>query len=569
MRPETVFEKAPLIDLLYPSNEKRDLARKRYAKTSGQTEQLVNDMMLETLAKLICNSNAYKMQQILTELCDDEETINYRLDIIDDLIGMPELADMLKKIVRILIDNDKENIYKISSPTSFTTLDSAVTSFEAYIECIEYMHEFNERKGNSAHSQGVKKMLGFFERCYNDKNYKSLCKDVAELRRTIKNRIKSIVVAINLDEDLKPVSAGIVEVCDKEYIQKPTVLDRIIYHGAKFSDKNVMGALKQRYTYEGNDKNSKDRVVNTYEKALFEELDFITKKYVELIDDALDDYKAIGFKDVYSIEYQLDFYMGIIALIKSARSKGLDMCRPKILAKSERRAVIKGIFDPIYFSEAAIYNISHKEQREVITNDITFDENAGFYILTGANNGGKTTFVRAVGLCQLMAQAGLYVPASECEISPCDMIYTHFPKEEQKGIDASRFTSEIKQFKEISDTITNHSLLLMNESIQSTTPKECVDIAVSLVEVFSMLGVRGVFATHLVDIAPKALKLNDKEGLNTRIESITVSVDESSGKRLYKIVKGLPGDHSYADTIFKKFGLDFEALRKRAKEMNA
>nr|MCR5816679.1 DNA mismatch repair protein MutS [Ruminococcus sp.] len=108
-----------------------------------------------------------------------------------------------------------------------------------------------------------------------------------------------------------------------------------------------------------------------------------------------------------------------------------------------------------------------------------------------------------------------------------------------------------------------------NESIQSTTPKECVDIAVSLVEVFSMLGVRGVFATHLVDIAPKALKLNDKEGLNTRIESITVSVDESSGKRLYKIVKGLPGDHSYADTIFKKFGLDFEALRKRAKEMNA
>ena len=533
MRPETVFEKAPLIDLLYPSNEKRDLARKRYAKTSGQTEQLVNDMMLETLAKLICNSNAYKMQQILTELCDDEETINYRLDIIDDLIGMPELADMLKKIVRILIDNDKENIYKISSPTSFTTLDSAVTSFEAYIECIEYMHEFNERKGNSAHSQGVKKMLGFFERCYNDKNYKSLCKDVAELRRTIKNRIS------------------------------------IIYHGAKFSDKNVMGALKQRYTYEGNDKNSKDRVVNTYEKALFEELDFITKKYVELIDDALDDYKAIGFKDVYSIEYQLDFYMGIIALIKSARSKGLDMCRPKILAKSERRAVIKGIFDPIYFSEAAIYNISHKEQREVITNDITFDENAGFYILTGANNGGKTTFVRAVGLCQLMAQAGLYVPASECEISPCDMIYTHFPKEEQKGIDASRFTSEIKQFKEISDTITNHSLLLMNESIQSTTPKECVDIAVSLVEVFSMLGVRGVFATHLVDIAPKALKLNDKEGLNTRIESITVSVDESSGKRLYKIVKGLPGDHSYADTIFKKFGLDFEALRKRAKEMNA
>ena len=568
MRPDTVTERAPMIDLLYPTESKRIELGRRRTKISEQTDTLINDMMLETLAKLICNSNAYKMQQILTELCDDIETINYRLDIIDDLITMPELADMLQKIVRTLIDNDKGNIYKITSPTSFTTLDSAVTAFEAYIECIELMHAFNERKGSSAKSQGVKKMLDFFERCYNDKHYKSLCADISELREKIKGRIKSIVVAINLDESLKPVSAGIVEISDKEYTPKPTVLDRIIYRGAKFNDKNVMGSLKQRYIYEGNDKNSKDKDVNPSEKALFEELDFITKKYVELIDDALDDYKAIGFKDVYSIEYQLDYYMGIIALIKNAKAKGLAMCRPKILPMSERRAVIKGLFDPVYFSEAAIYNIHHKDKREVITNDITFDENGGFYILTGANNGGKTTFVRAVGLCQLMAQAGLYVPAAECELSLCDMIYTHFPKEEQKGIDASRFTSEIKQFKEISDVITNHSLLLMNESIQSTTPRECVDIAVSLVNIFAVLGVRGVFATHLVDIAPKALKLNADDTLNTRIESITVSVDESTGKRLYKIAKGLPGDHSYADTIFEKFGLDFEALKARAKKMN-
>ena len=236
---------------------------------------------------------------------------------------------------------------------------------------------------------------------------------------------------------------------------------------------------------------------------------------------------------------------------------------------SERRAVIKGIFDPIYFSEASVYNLSHKEKREVITNDISLAPDEGFYILTGANNGGKTTFVRAVGLCQIMAQAGLYVPAKECEISVCDMVYTHFPKEEQKGIDASRFTTEIKQFKEISDVITNHSLLLMNESIQSTTPKECVDIAVSLVHIFAVLGVRGVFATHLVDIAPKALELNSGEDMHTKIESITVSVDEGSGRRLYKIIKGLPGDTSYADTIFEKFGLDFEALKKRAKQMNS
>ena len=569
MKPDTDFEKAPpAIDLLYPSNEKREEARKRRNKLPPQIDDLISDMMLDTLAKLICNSNAYKMQQILTELCTDIETINYRLDIIDDLLSMPELVDTLKKIVRIMIDNDKGNIYGLLTPDSFTTLDSAVTAFEAYIQCIDYMHTFDQKRGGSAKSAGVRKMLDFFERCYNDKHYKSLCEDIKELREKIKGRIKSVLVAINLDEALVPISAGIVEILDKEYTKKPTVLDRIIYHGAKFNDNNVIGGLRERYEYEGNDKNSKDRIVNASEKALFAELDKYTKKYVELIDEALDEYRAIGFKDVYSIEYQLDYYTGIIAMIKNVRAKGLEMCRPKLLPASERRAVIKGIFDPVYFSEAAVYNLSHKEKREVVTNDISLTPEKGFYILTGANNGGKTTFVRAVGLCQIMAQAGLYVPAGECEISVCDMVYTHFPKEEQKGIDASRFTTEIKQFKEISEVITNKSLILMNESIQSTTPRECVDIAVSLVDIFAVLGVRGVFATHLVDIAPKALKLNTTEKLNTGIESITVCVEESTGRRLYRIAEGLPADTSYAGTIFEKFGLDLEALKKRARQMN-
>ncbi|MFR5120775.1 MAG: MutS-related protein [Ruminococcus sp.] len=58
-------------------------------------------------------------------------------------------------------------------------------------------------------------------------------------------------------------------------------------------------------------------------------------------------------------------------------------------------------------------------------------DSEGFYVLTGANNGGKTTFLRAVGLCQIMAQTGLYVPASYCEISLLDYIYTQFPQEEK------------------------------------------------------------------------------------------------------------------------------------------
>ena len=281
------------------------------------------------------------------------------------------------------------------------------------------------------------------------------------------------------------------------------------------------------------------------------------------------DYQRLGFKDIFSINYQLEFYMGAVSLITSAKAKGIEMCRPEILPAQGRCADIKGLFDLIYYNEANVYNIKTKsDKRDVVTNDITFDENAGFYILTGANNGGKTTFVRGFGICQALAQLGLYVPAQSCKISICDYIYTHFPKEEELGINTSRFTTEIKEFKTISDTITNHSLLLMNESIQSTTPQECIDIAKRLVKIFCEIGVRGIFATHLVDIAFAVNDLNKDEKIKTKLESIIVTVDDETGERKYKIKKSLPTEKSYANTIFEKFGINEADIRKRVAGMN-
>ena len=235
------------------------------------------------------------------------------------------------------------------------------------------------------------------------------------------------------------------------------------------------------------------------------------------------------------------------------------MCRPVI---SKDKTEIKGIFDPIYFKEARSHNMRSKEQKPVVVNDISFGNGADFYILTGANNGGKTTFVRAVGICFAMAQAGLYVPAESCTLRPADYIYTHFPKEEQTGINASRFTTEIKQFKTISETVTKNSLLFMNESIQSTTPTECVEIAYEMVKIFTGIGVRGIFATHLPELALRIDELN-KSGAASRLESLIVLTDEATGERKYKVVKGEPSRTSHARTILDEFGISYEEIMKK------
>lgn len=94
-------------------------------------------------------------------------------------------------------------------------------------------------------SEGVKKLFAFFEEHYGDKHYISLKGEIAELKKALYDRIRSVTVAINLDERLVPVSAGIIELSKERYDIKPSLVDRILYHGAKFNDKAVVKNLRK------------------------------------------------------------------------------------------------------------------------------------------------------------------------------------------------------------------------------------------------------------------------------------------------------------------------------------
>ena len=592
--------KAPVADLLYPSVEKHNAMKKRAAALEKLPRAFVNNLELEKVADFITPHYQYRVMRLFCEVCDDEEVINYRLDILDDFIRLPSLSATIRKVINVMVENDRKNIYNLTTPDSFSQLDDAISGFDAYIQCMEIMHDFiynlttpdsfsqldDAISGFDAYiqcmeimhdfygkmkdkirSEGVKKLFAFFEEHYGDKHYISLKGEIEKLKKALYDRIRSVTVAINLDERLVPVSAGIIELSKERYDIKPSLVDRILYHGAKFNDKAVVKNLRKKY----NDcEVSDDKLINTVDKTLFDELSDLTDTFVKMIDKVLAEYQKAGIADMRYIDYQLEYYMGAVAVIEACEDQGLKMCRPKILPAGERKAVIKDIFDPVYFREARIYNLDHKEKKSVVTNDITMGgDSEGFYVLTGANNGGKTTFLRAVGLCQIMAQTGLYVPASYCEISLVDYIYTQFPQEEKTGIDTSRFTTEIKEFREISDTITANSLLLMNESIQSTTPRECVEVACELLRIFCKMGVRGVFATHLVDIAYKTVELNKDSTLRTKLASIVADADDETGERKYKIVRGMPRDNSFAQTILKQYGIDMETIEKRIRENKA
>lgn len=547
-------------DLLYPSAEKRRALEERRGKLAASLPQdWYNDLEIRDTAQLVCPENPMYLIEIIKELCTDEEVINYRLDAMEDFIACPKIIPAVYKMVRTLLNDERLNGRDKSSPDSFAAFRASVRSLDVFAQAVDEMYGICGVYNGKARSAAVKGLLKYFGDIHDSDSFAEMKNIIAELGQILSSRVRSVTVAINFDEDMRPTEAGIVSISNTAASRKPTVLDRLMYPTAKRPDDYFMKNVHTKFE-EGTD------IPREIDRALFNDIEAATDAYLKKLDLAFDRFDRISFDNVSLLQMQLDFYSGAIRIKDAAEARGLKMCRPEILPKEERRGEIKGVFDLCFYRMAAKANPEKSGDDFIVTNDVDFGADGRFYMLTGANNGGKTTFTRGVGLCQIFAQTGIYVPAAECRLSTVDYVYTHFPKEEVVGINSSRFTTEIKELKTISDTITPYSLLLMNESIQSTTPKECVSIAKEILRIFTIIGARGIYATHLIDLASELEDINADPDNRSKLVSLIACVDESDGRRLYRIKRGNPAVTGYADTIFKQFGIDVGRVRRMASE---
>ena len=150
--------------------------------------------------------------------------------------------------------------------------------------------------------------------------------------------------------------------------------------------------------------------------------------------------------------------------------------------------------------------------------------------------------------------------SESAEISPVDNIFVHFPKEEDIGINASRFTEECKQFRDTIGSATDYSLVLMNESLSSTTPTECLIIARELMRIFADIGVRLIYTTHIKELTDSIDVINKIEP-KSKLASLTAECDEG-GRPTYIITRRMPDKAGNAEYIFRKFGISYDEYIK-------
>jgi hypothetical protein len=183
----------------------------------------------------------------------------------------------------------------------------------------------------------------------------------------------------------------------------------------------------------------------------------------------------------------------------------------------------------------------------VVGNDIDAD-GTQLAVITGANSGGKSTFLRSFGLAQLMMQAGMFVVAGAFRASVCDAVFTHFIREEDPTLVSGRLDAELARMSAIADEIGPRCLMLFNESFAGTNEREGSEIGRQIVRALLEADVRVFFVTHHFDLADSFHREAGPRTLFLRAPR------QPGGRRDYKLIVAAPLPTSYGVDIYHRIG---------------
>jgi DNA mismatch repair ATPase MutS len=236
------------------------------------------------------------------------------------------------------------------------------------------------------------------------------------------------------------------------------------------------------------------------------------------------------------LRLELGFYIGCLNLHAQLARKGEPTCFPELLAGGRARLAGRGLYDVC---------LSLKIGDRVVGNDVGGDDK-GLVMITGANRGGKSTFLRSMGIAQLMMQCGMFVAAQSFRANVCDGIFTHFKREEDTRMRSGKLDEELSRMSSIVDNLTPYSIVLFNESFASTNEREGSEIARQIVRALVETGIKVFYVTHMFDLAHGFYLAKTDAALFLRAERL------ADGRRTFRLVEGEPSPTSYGEDLYKR-----------------
>ena len=256
-----------------------------------------------------------------------------------------------------------------------------------------------------------------------------------------------------------------------------------------------------------------------------------------------------GFLDdgIRSADQELQFYLAYLDHIRPLRDAGLSFCYPEVSARP-KEVLAAGTFD------LALAGKLVPGRKPVVTNDFCLTGRERIFVVTGPNQGGKTTFARTFGQLHHLASVGCPVPGTAARLPLYDRLFTHFEREEDLAKMSGKLEDDLVRIGEILRATTGDSIVILNEIFASTTLHDARFLGTKLLTKVMRLDALCVYVTFVDELA----SLGDQV-----VSLMSTIVPDNPVERTFKVVRKPADGLAYALALAEKHGLGSEQLRER------
>jgi MutS domain V len=477
-------------------------------------QALTQDLELGTLWAAMAGGDDFlaglARRAVLTSLTSADD-IGYRQQILADAVAQPAAVRRLYDIAVAAVTGERKIYFGLMSNSPESLLYRSVQVLEMFSGLLRQLRSIADTAGDRFQSEGFRRFFAMIAAELDDAYLKTVDGHLKELGFG-----RGTLISAGLGRGNKGTGYVLREPPDQGWRER---WSRGAKTGFSFTVDDHDEAAQQALS------DLRSRGLNGVANALAQANDHILAFFTML-------------------RAELAFYLGALNLREALTAAGEPVCVPVPAAGEGLVLSARGLYDPA---------LSLKLPGRAVGNDLAADGKR-LVMITGANQGGKSTFLRSVGLAQLMMQCGLFAAAESFTASISPGIFTHFKREEDATMEQGKLDEELSRMRDIAAQLSAGSVLLANESFAATNEQEGSEIGRQVVRALLDSGVRVVFVTHLYDLAQSfwsgqagpAYSAQDGAGLFLRPER------RDDGQRTFRLQPGEPLSTSYGPDLYRR-----------------